>query len=78
LYGITKSYNKTNHVPPCNGRTEERRNPCLLSHIFMNFSTNRNDKNTFIGYDGKIDLLSVLVAKTIMSKTGVNIIVKKD
>jgi hypothetical protein len=68
LYGITKSYNKT----------KERRNPCLLSHIFMNFSTNRNAKNTFISYDGKIDLLSVLVAKMITSKTGVNIIVKKD
>ena len=44
----------------------------------MNFSTNRNAKNTFISYDGKIDLLSVLVAKMIMSKTGVNIIVKRD
>ena len=43
----------------------------------MNFSTNRNVK-TFIGYDGKIDPLSVLVAKMITSKTGVNIIVKKD
>jgi hypothetical protein len=68
LYGITKSYNKT----------KERRNPCLLSHISMNFSTKRNAKNTFISYDGKIDLSSALVAKTIISKTVVNIIVKKD
>jgi hypothetical protein len=74
LYGIKKSYNKTNHVPPCNGRTEERRNPCLLSHIFMNFSTNRNAKSTYINYDGKIDLLSALIVTAITLEAGAYII----
>jgi hypothetical protein len=60
-----KSYNNT----------KERRNPCSLSHISMNFSTNRNAKNTYINYDGKIDPLSALVATAITLETGANIIV---
>ena len=40
----------------------------------MNFSTNRNAKNTFIDYDGKIDPLSVLVATAITLEAGVYII----
>jgi len=68
LYGVKKSYNNT----------KERRNPCLLSHIFMNFSTNRNAKNTYINYDGKIDPLSALVVTAIALETGVYIIAVLD
>jgi hypothetical protein len=62
---VKKSYNKT----------KERRNPCLLSHIYTSFSMNRNAKNIYVCYDGKIDLSSALVAKVITLETGENIIV---
>jgi hypothetical protein len=44
----------------------------------MNFSTNRNAKNTYINYDGKIDPLSALVVTAIALETGVYIIAVLD
>jgi len=44
----------------------------------MNFSTNRNAKNTFTNYDGKIDLSSALVATAITLEIGEHIIAVLD
>jgi hypothetical protein len=44
----------------------------------MNFSTNRNAKNTYINYDGKIDPLSVLVATAIILGAGAYIFAVLD
>jgi hypothetical protein len=47
----------------------------LLSHIYMNFSMNRNVTNTYTNCDGKVDNCNVLDAKITISNPGVTIIV---